>query len=184
MKLTTTVYKYKRAAPWMVVLIALSTVLFFLFSNSTYPFMSVIGIVLLFLIAIYAALRPKSIFSLRSVDERKLVLTPEEIIWGTWRMGIHEVDNLEIYIHSFDSFKHSGTRNKRTMEYSTEYGDRNSIAFVYCGIKYNLTFYLGTFIHYDTIFHIMQSWREKGIEFSARSAFSDSYIREHVKHFG
>jgi hypothetical protein len=184
MKLTTTVYKYKRSAPWMIVLIVLATVLFFFFSTTFHPLMNAFGVALLVFFAVYAVLRPKSIFSPRSVDERKLVLTPDELIWGTWRMPIHEVEKLDIYIYAYDTFKHRTTGPGGRMKYTTEYGDRNTITFVYRGIPYDWTFYLGTFNHYDTLVQIMQRWREKGINFSARSAFTDSYIRKQENRFG
>jgi Ca2+/Na+ antiporter len=184
MKLTTTVYKYKRSAPWMLVLMVLGTVLFFYYSSALNPIMNLLGIALLIFFAVYAVLRPKSIFSLRSVDDRKLEITPDELIWGTLHMPIQEVEKLEIYIFAFDTFKHptgSVMGQKATV---TEYGDKNTIAFVYRGVKYDLIFYLGTFKHYDILVKIIQSWREKGIDFSARSAFEDSYIREQVKKLG
>lgn len=184
MKLTTTVYKYKRSAPWMIVLIGLATVLFFFFSSKLPPLVNLFGIALLVFFALYAVLRPKSGVSIRSVDERKLVLTPDELMWGTWRIPINEVEKLDIYVHAFDTFKHNARGSGKRTIYTTEYGDRNTITFVYHGIRYDLTFYLGTFVHYDTLVQIMQCWREKGIYFSARSAFTDTYIREQVNRFG
>lgn len=183
MKLTTTVYKYKRSAPWMVVLMVLAIVLFFSFSTTFHPIMNAIGIVLLIFFAVYASLRPKSIFSLRAVDERKLVLAPDELMWGTLRMPINDVEKLDIYIHAFDTFKHQTTNLGRLKAFTSEYGDRNTILFVYHGTRYDLTFYLGTFSHYDILFQIMKRWREKGIDFSARSAFTDTYIREQENRF-
>lgn len=185
MKLTTTVYKYKRFAHWGILLLVTAIILFFSFSSSLNPVINLLGIVLLFFIAIYAALRPKSIFSLRSVDDRKLVITPDELIWGTWRMPIHEIQKLEVYIYAFDNFKHIRTKSGgRKFFYSTEYGDKNTITFFYQGIRYDLIFFLGTFEHYDMLFRITQRWREKGISFSAKSAFTDTYIREQVKYSG
>jgi Ca2+/Na+ antiporter len=184
MKLTTTVYKYKRSAPWMLGLMVLGTVLFFYYSSSLPAFVNLIGIALLIFLAVYAVLRPKSIFSIRSVDDRKLELTPDELIWGTLRMPIQEVENLDVYIFAFDTFKHHTTSLMGRKATVTEYGDKNTIAFTYRGVKYDLIFYLGTFNHYDVLAKIIQRWREKGIDFSARSAFEDSYIREQVKKFG
>lgn len=181
MKLTTTVYKYKRSAPWMIVLMVLATTLFFFFSRNFPPLVNAFGIAVLIFIAVYAVLRPKSIFSLRSVDERKLVFSPDELIWGILRIPIHEVEKLDVYIFAFDSFKHPAMTSVGRRISITEYGDKNTIAFTYRGVRYDLTFYLGTFKHYDTLVKIMQGWREKGIELSARSAFTDSYIREQEK---
>lgn len=181
MKLTTTVYKYKRSAPWMIVLMVMATVLFFFFSSSLPPIINALGIAVLVFLAVYAVLRPKSIFSIRSVDERKLVLSPDELIWGVLRMPIQEVEKLDLYIYAFDSFKHPAMISAGRKILTTEYGDKNTISFLYRGVGYDFIFYLGTFKHYDTLIKIMQSWREKGIDFSARSAFTDSYIREQEK---
>ena len=184
MKLTTTVYKYKRSAPWMLVLMVLATILFFYYSSAFNPIINLLGIALLIFFAVYAVLRPKSIFSLRSVDDRKLEITPDELIWGTLRIPIREVEKLDVYIFAFDTFKHHTTGLLGSKASVTEYGDKNTIAFEYRGVKYDLMFYLGTFNHYDILAKIIQRWREKGIDFSARSAFEDSYIREQVKKLG
>lgn len=184
MKLITTVYKYKRAAPWMIGLTALATILFFFFSSAFPSFVSGLVVALLIFLAIYAALRPKSIFSVRSVDDRELVFTPDELIWGTLQMPMDELEKLEIYIYAYDTFKHQNTGFVGRKTFTTEYGDRNTITFVYRGVSYDLIFYLGTFSHYDTLIQIMQRWHEKGIAFSARSAFTDSYIREQEKLLG
>lgn len=182
MKLTTTVYKYKRFAHWGLLLLVAGVILFFFFSGSLNPLMNLFGIVALFSLAIFAAIKPKSIFSFRSVDDRKLVITPEELIWGTWRMPVQEIQKLEIYIYAFDSFKQVRTRSGgRKFFTNSEYGDRNTISFFYKGGRYHLVFYLGTFEHYDVLVRIIQSWREKGIVFSAKSAYTDNYIREQVK---
>lgn len=182
MKLTTSVYKYKRFAPWGLLLLVAAIIIFFFFSGSLNPVANLLGIVVLFFLAIYSALRPKSIFSLRSVDDRKLVITPDELIWGNWRMPIQEIQKLEVYIYAFDNLKHVRTRSGgRKFFTSTEYGDKNTITFFYQGIRYDLIFYLGTFEHYDMLVRIIQRWREKGVVFSAKSAYTDSYIREQVR---
>ncbi|MBO9199399.1 MULTISPECIES: hypothetical protein [Niastella] len=183
MKLTTTVYKYRRSAPWMLALMVVATVLFFYFSSSLHPLFNLLGIALLIFFAVYGVLRPKSIFSIRSVDDRKLVLTPDELIWGTLHIPIQEVEKLKVYIHAFDTFKHQNAGPVGRKLLTTEYGDRNNISFAYRGVGYDLIFYLGTFNHYDILVKIMGRWREKRIDFSARSAFEDSFIREQVKKF-
>ena len=184
MKLTTTVYKYKRFAPWMIGLLAFATILFFFLSPTFPPIMNVIGVALLIFGAVYSALRPKSIFSLRTVDDRKLTITPDELIWGTVIMPINEVKKLEIYIHAFDAFRHRSSGSSMRKLGTSEYGDKNTIAFMYRDIRYDFIFYLGTFDHYDILVQIIQGWRDKGIDLSARSAFSDSYIREQNSIYG
>lgn len=82
----------------MVVLIGLGTIIFFFMSSSLSPMMNLIGMGLLVFFALYAAIRPQSLFSLRSVDDRKLIFTPDEIIWGTVIMPVKELEKIEIYI--------------------------------------------------------------------------------------
>lgn len=176
MKLTTTVYKYKRAAPWMLVLLVLAT--FFVF------FLAVYWASRCWYFCIVAVLRPKSILSVRSVDDRKLVFTTKMLIWGTVQMPVVEVEKLEIYIYAFDAFKHHGEDARIGKAVVTEYGDKNTIAFVYRDVKYDLTFYLGTFEHYDTLVKIIKHWQKDGINLSARSAFTDSFIRKQVNLYG
>lgn len=183
-KLTTMVYKYKRYAPWMVAVYALATVLFFAFSPSLSPLVVLLAMIMFVAVAVYAGLRTTPLFSMRSVDERKLTLTPDELVWGNWLIPIGEVEDLEVYIHAFNSFRHREVSKRRGRRLTVEYGDRNKLNFSYRGAKYDLTFYLGTFEHYETLLQILQSWRESGILFSARSAFADSYIREHVNRYG
>jgi len=183
-RLTTMVYKYKRYAPWMVAAYAWATVLFFAFCPSLSPLIVLIAMILFVAVAVYAGLRTKSIFSIRSVDERKLTLTLDELVWGNWLIPITELEDLEVYIHAFNSFRHQETGYNRRKIVTVEYRDRNQLSFTYRGAKYDLTFYLGTFEHYETLLKILRSWREAGILFSARSAFDDSYIREHVNRYG
>lgn len=164
----------------MVVLIGLGTIIFFFMSSSLSPMMNLIGMGLLVFFALYAAIRPQSLFSLRSVDDRKLIFTPDEIIWGTVIMPVKELEKIEIYIHCFESFQFSSSKVDRKKIETVGYGDKNTINFTYRGGNHDLTFYLGDFVHYDTLVRIMQCWRERGIIFSARSLYPDSVIRENV----
>lgn len=178
-KLTTTVYKYNRYAPWLILLYLTSTILFFVFSKSLPQEATLIAVAFFVSVPIFAGIRSKSIFSLRSVDARELTLNPEEIMWGNWVVPIHEVNNLSIYIFAFDSFKHIEGIGSR----QTEFGDKNKLEFKYRGVKYDLTFFLGTFEDYDTLVQIIETWRASGIKLSARTAFEDAYIRQHVNQY-
>jgi hypothetical protein len=181
--LTTSVYKYKRYAPWMVVAYLVATVLLFSMSEYLPSWFILIAVTFFISIPIYTAIYPKSIFSLRSVDERQLTLNPDEIVWGNWLVPIHDVSNLSVYIFAFDTFQHYqfGPKTKNIV---TEYGDKNKLEFTYRGVQYDLTFYLGNFEHYHTLVQIIEVWRADGINLSARSAFADEYIREQVRLHG
>lgn len=180
LKLTTTVYKYKRYAAWLIGGFAVFTVIFFMVSPQLNPLFTLVGIILLVVMVLYGAIRPASVFSIRSVDQRKLIFTSDALQWGTWVMPIHEIEQLDVFIHAFDTFRHRTGQERRANTFTTEYGDRNSLTFTYRGLQYELTFFLGNFMHYETLLEIMQSWRDAGINFSVRWAFSDEYIRKNV----
>jgi hypothetical protein len=173
-KLTTTVYKYNRLAPWLILLYLVLTISFFVFSKKLPQEVTLIAVAFFVAIPIFAGIRSKSIFSLRSVDDRRLTLNPDQIVWGNRVVPINEVDNLNIYIFAFDSFTHLAGLGGR----KTEHGDRNKLEFNYKNTKYDLTFYLGTFEDYDTLVQIIETWRAAGIKLSAKTAFEDAYIRQ------
>jgi hypothetical protein len=183
LKLTTTVYKYKRYAQWMLIGVVVVTLFLFVGSPILPPPINAVGIISIFILAIYAAVKPKSVFSLRSVDERKLAFTEDALQWGNWLIAIHELEKLDIYLHGFDTFRYLTGHAQGRKTFTTVYGDRNTISFTYRSMSYDLTFYLGTFEHYDMLIRIMQQWREKGIIFSCRSLFTDEYIREQVQEY-
>lgn len=177
MKLTTTVYKYKSYAH---LILLFAVILFFVISLLPAPWLY-IGIILFVFIPIYAAIKPRSIFSLRSADERKLIITPDELIFGTMHIPIQEAKKLQVYIYAFDSFRHANTKRPEKREFISEQGDRNTIAFKYKNNSYHFVFYLGVLADYEVLVRIIQRWRNNGIELSARSAFSDRYIREQTE---
>jgi hypothetical protein len=178
--ITTSVYKYQRYAPWILGAYCLSLILLFLLS----PFMSSVpvGIAasLLLMLPIYVAIRPKSLFSVRSVDERKLSMDAEHIYWSGVTIPVKEVAELKIYLFAFDNFRHreTGTSGLQTM--ATEYGDQNKLSFRFENKAYDFTFYLGDYIQYRAVSQIISAWQRAGYRLSARSAFEDSFIQKEI----
>ena len=144
-----------------------------------------VGIVaaILLLIPIYGAIRPKSFFSVRSVDERKLSIGTESMRWDGMTIPIKEVTDLKIYLFAFDNFRHEemGASGLRTT--TTEFGDQNKLNFVFQDNEYDFTFYLGDFLQYQTMLKIIKVWQDAGYEVSARSAFDYSYIQKQVEYY-
>ena len=181
--ITTFVYKYKAYAPWM--LGVYSILLLFVFFIS--PFISQlavgIAITVLLLLPVYAAIRPKSFFSVRSIDERKLSMDAENIIWDGVTIPVQKVEGLSIYLFAFDNFRHrevgaTGIRNTKA-----EYGDQNKLNFVFQGKEYDFTFYLGDYPQYFAVLQIVNEWQAAGIQVSARSAFDHAYIQRETAYY-
>ena len=153
-------------------------------SSAAIPSPVLVLLIIIFLaIPIYAAVKPRSIFSLRYVDEKKLSLSKDHISHGDIKMPVSDVDKLQVYIFAFDSFRHrvnSGVGKLR----SSEYGDKNTLSFVYQGKSYDYTFYLGTYQHYKTLLLILKEWKQNGISVTVRSAFEQDYIEREMKALG
>jgi len=181
--ITTSVYKYKPYAPWMLGAYCILLVLLF-FLSPRMPSLAV-GIIaaILLLLPIYAAIRPKSFFSIRSVDERKLSIDSGNVYWDGLTIPIKATGKLSIYLFSFDNFRHRelGVNGRNTL--AIEYGDQNTLNFVFQNKQYAFTFYLGDYKQYRTVLQIISAWQKAGCEVSARCAFDDQYIQGEMAYF-
>ena len=182
--ITTTVYKYKPYAPWMLGAYAILILLLFVISPVMTPLAVGIAAAVLLLLPIYSAIRPESFFSVRSIDERKLSMDSENIFWDGLTVQVENVTKLSIYLFAFDNFRHTewGAGGRATIV--TEYGDQNKLNFVFKGKEYDFTFYLGDYTEYRTVLQIIQAWQMSGFEVSARVAFDDSYIQRENAYYG
>ena len=183
LSITTSVYKYKPYAPWIIGGYCVLLVTLFMVSAQLPALIVGICAAILLSIPIYAAIKPKSIFSVRSVDDRKLLINKESIIWDGMTMLIKDVSELSIYLFSFDNFRHEelGASGLRTT--TTEDGDKNKLNFVFGGKEYDFTFYIGNFSQYQIMLKIIKAWQDAGYEVSARSAFDYSYIQKEVEFY-
>lgn len=180
--LITATYKYNRYAPLLVIVYCAATILLFT-SSAVIPSPVLVLLIILFLaIPVYAAVKPRSIFSLRYVDEKKLSFTKDHLAWGEIKMPVTDLEKLEVYIYAFESFRHRVIKTSKIS--SGEYGDKNTLSFVYQGKSYDYTFYLGTYQHYKTLLQIIKEWKANGVSVSVRSAFEQDYIEGEMKALG
>ena len=182
--ITTSVYKYKRYAPLLIGIYAILAVLVFLYSSAMTTLMVGIAIVVLLLVPIYGAIRPKSFFSARSVDERKLYIDSENIIWDGVTMPVKNVAGLSIYLFSFDNFKHAETWLFVMNSVASEYGDQNKLNFTFDGRQYDFTFYIGNYTQYRAVLQIIEAWQKAGVRVFAKAAFEHSYIKSQNAIYG
>ena len=181
--ITTSVYKYKPYAAWMIGVYCVLLVALFMLSPQLPSVLVGIVAAILLLIPIYGAIRPKSFFSVRSVDERKLSISIESMRWDGMTIPIKEVTDLKIYLFAFDNFRHEEMGASGLTTTTTEFGDQNKLNFVFQEKEYDFTFYLGDFLQYQTMLKIIKAWQDAGYEVSARSAFDYSYIQKQVEYY-
>jgi len=180
--ITTTVYKYRRYAPWILAAYCILLVTIFILSPSMSSVTVGIVVGVLLLLPIYAAIQPKSIFAVRSVDERKLSMDSRNIVWDGRTIPLEEVTDLNIYLFSFENFRHRETGVGFKMR-ATEYGDQNKLNFEFKDKKYDFTFYLGDYTQYRTVLQIITAWQKAGYDVSARAAFDHNYIQSEMAYF-
>ena len=175
------VYLYKKYAPWMLISYCILLLCLFAFSAVMPPAATAIASAIVLGLPIYVAVYPKSIFSIRSWDERKLTIGSDSISWDGKDMPVGSLANLEIYIFSFDNFKHTelGPRGRETTV--IEAGDQNKLEFDFSGDSFDFTFYLASFEEYNTLVEIVAVWQASAVACSARSAFEDDFVRQEVK---
>ncbi len=183
LSITTSVYKYKPYAPWIIGTYCILLVTLFMVSTQLPAVVVGICAAILLSIPIYAAIKPKSFFSVRSVDDRKLSINKESIVWDAMTMPVKDLTKLSIYLFSFDNFRHEelGASGLRTT--TTEDGDKNKLNFVFGDKEYDFTFYIGNFSQYQIMLKIINAWQDAGYEVSARSAFDYSYVQKEVEFY-
>lgn len=183
-KLTTVFYKYRRfAAGWIIVYALLVLALYFI-SNGN-PYLIALWIAVMIVPPIWGALRSKSIFSLRSWDDRKLTLTPTYIQVGDIKYEFTDVQAVAIYLAGYKGFSYGrgsytpGSRISKKSISSVD-GDDNVLAFRYQGKAQSYEFYLSDFDSYAAICHIIDSWKNSKESFVLKEQFSRDFIRKQL----
>jgi hypothetical protein len=179
-KLTTVFYKYKRFAAGWLLFYAVTVLAFFLFSRGS-GLLTAALIVIMLVPPLLAAVRRKSIFSLRTWDDRKLTLTPDYIQVGNDKYEFSAIQAVAIYLGGFNGFSYdSGGSDTSRKGTSSVNGDDNVLAFRYEGKAQSYEFYLSDFDSYAAICHIIDQWKNTGKSFVLREQFSRDFIRKQV----
>lgn len=182
--ITTTVYKYNRYAPWILGVYCILLVSLFIFSAYLPPVLVGICAAVLLLLPVYSVIKRKSIFSIRSVDERLLSIEANNVYWDGATIPLNDVTKLSIYLYAFENFRHAESGLMSPSSRTTEYGDQNKLSFDYQDKEYDFTFYLSNYLQYQTALQIIKAWQSAGYEVKARTAFADAYIQQEVARYG
>jgi len=181
-KLTTVFYRYKRFAGGWIILYAIAVLFFYFISNGN-PYLIALWIAVMIVPPVWGALRSRSIFSLRSWDDRKLILTPTYIQVGDEKYEFADVQAVAIYLGGYDGFSYVAHRQSRTEKRKGNFsvnGDDNVLAFRYQGKAQSYEFYLSDFDSYAAICHIIDGWKSSGKSLVLKEQFSRDFIRQHV----
>ena len=125
-QLSVVFYRYNRYSLVIILLYVLIFVSFFYYSTKMPAWVGGAGFVILIFPAIYGAIRKKSVFSLRRIDERKLTFTPTHISIGERQYAVEDL-KIALYIGGFENFSYS--RNNKWITRNTIYGDQNHLSF-------------------------------------------------------
>jgi hypothetical protein len=178
-KLTTVFYKYKRfAGGWIVIYALLVIVLFFLAKGNTLLVMLLVAVMLV--PPLIVALRKKSIFTLRSWDDRKLTLTPDYIQVGDEQYAFADVQAVAIYLGGYKGLYEERWRNRwgTKLGKGSVVGDNNVLAFRYQGKAQSYEFFLSSYDSYAAICHIIGKWKESGKSLVLKEQFSRDHIKQ------
>ena len=176
--LTTIFYKYNRYALVIVILYVLVFGAFLYFTPRLPRYVTIAGFAILILPPIIAAIRNKSRFTIRRVDERRLILTPTHIQIGEAQYPVAGL-KIALYIAGFDNFKYS-KRNKWITQNTID-GDQNHLSFKVNGKVEDLQFFLRDFKAYENLCSVVDGWLTGGISIVVKEQFKRDFVREHVR---
>lgn len=176
-QLTTIFYRYNRFAPVIILLYVVVFVSFFFVSRGLPAYVGGIGFAVLILPPIYVAIRKKSKFSLRRIDERKLTLTPTYIQIGDRQYPVAAL-KIALYIGGFENFRYS--KNNKWITQNSIYGDQNYLSFRVEKKVDDYQFFLRDYKAYEDICAVADAWKQAGVSIVIKEQFTRAFVREHV----
>lgn len=180
-QLTTLFYRYNRFAPVIIVLYVVVFVTFFFISRGMPAYATGIGFAILIVPPIYGAIRKKSFFSLRRIDDRRLILTATHIKVGELEWLVSEL-KIALYIGGFENFKYS--KNNKWITQNSIYGDQNHLSFRAGKKVEDFQFFLRDYKSYEALCAVTDAWKTAGNSLVVKEQFTRDFVRRHVKNSG
>jgi hypothetical protein len=177
---TTVFYRYSRYALVIIILYVLVFGAFFYISMKMPPYVTGIGFALLILPPIVSAVRKKSIFSLRTWDQRKLTLTPTHIQVGDKQFQVKDL-KIALFVNGFEGFSYS--RNNKWITRNSIYGDRNYLSFRSEKSVEDFQFYLHDYKAYLALYEVLEAWKKNEVKVVVKESFSQQFVRDQVNRF-
>ena len=147
-------YKYNRYALVIIILYVLVFGAFFYISMKMSHYISAVGFIVLILPPIIGAVRKKSIFSLRTWDTRRLVLTPAHIKVGEQEFSVSNL-KIAIYVNGFEGFSYNRKNRNRWIARNSIYGDGNYLSFRSEKSVEDFQFYLKDYKAYLALYEVL-----------------------------
>ena len=179
-KLTTIFYKYNRYALVIIILYVLVFVTFFYFTTRMPMYATVTGFAVFILPPIIAAIRNRSVFTIRRVDERRLTLTPAHIQIGDMQLAVADL-KIALYIGGFDNFKYS--KRRKWITQNTIDGDQNHLSFKLNGKVEDLQFFLRDYKSYESLCSVVDAWLSAGVPVVIKEQFKRDFVRKQVEEY-
>lgn len=176
----TVFYRYNRFAPAIILLYVLAFGAFFYISMDLSPWVTVVGFLALIFPPIYGAIRKKSLFNLRTWDERRLTFTPEFIQVGEVKYPITDI-RMALHINGFEGFAYS--RKNKWIARNSIYGDQNYLSFRVDKKVQDFQFYIKNYKAYVSLYDVIDQWKKKGVKLVLKESFSFEFVRDQVLRF-
>lgn len=180
-QLTTIFYRYNRFAPVIIVVYVVLFVSFFFISRDMPAYVSAIGFAILIFPAIFGAIRKKSIFSLRRIDDRRLILNATHIKVGDQQYLVSDL-KIALYIGGFENFKYS--KNNKWITQNSIYGDQNHLSFRVGKNVEDFQFFLRDYKSYEALCTVTDAWKSAGNSLVVKEQFTREFVRKHVQQLG
>jgi hypothetical protein len=153
---------------------------FFYISMKMPPYVTGIGFAVLIMPPIIGAVRKKSLFSLRTWDQRKLIFTPEYIKIGEKQFRVSDL-KIALYVNGFEGFAYS--KNNKWISRNTIYGDRNYLSFRNEKGVEDFQFYLHDYKAYQSLYEVVEGWKSNGVKLVVKEAFTQQFVKDQVNQF-
>lgn len=173
----TVFYKYKKS-PGIKLILYLLFLLGFFFVARGNTFLMVLWFATLILPPIVVAVRQRSIFTLRSWDERSLTITADFVQVGEEKFEFKDIQTVAIYLGGFRNLPMALRRRRKSIP--TSEGDDNVLAFRHNGVTRSYEFFLRDFDSYVELCHIIDVWKNSGKSFVLKEQYSREYIRKQL----
>lgn len=177
----TVFYKYKNSPAIKLFLYMVFLLLFFFIALDSTVLM-IIWAACLIVPPVVVAIKQKSFFSLRSWDDRSLILTADYVQVGEEQFDFKDIQTVAIYLAGYRDFGQvtSRTRGKEMIPVN---GDDNVLAFRHKGATRSYEFFLRDFDSYVALCHIIDAWKNSGKSFVLKEQFSRDFIRGEIRRY-
>jgi hypothetical protein len=155
----------------------LGTYFICLFTSDLLPMYIIwMGLCILTIPLVYAAISKKTVFNFRALDSRQLTFSPSFIKVGKQKYPIMDIV-MELHINAYDGFIYH-IRREGLLTPQTTYGINNVLLVHYKGITCDHEFHLSNHADYCMLCALTDQWRRAGVKLILKEAFTREFVNK------